>query len=362
MNNKILIFTGGTGGHVIPAVNFANYLLSKGYDCSLITDIRGKKYIKDFNGKVYSIRSAHLSGNFFIKFKSLMNLFIGFCQSFILLLKLKPKKCISFGSYATFMPLLSFVIINNFRAIDMFLHEQNSVLGKVNSFFLPYAKIVFTNFIFIQNLNPKYSKKLKNVGLPYNIKLNFKTIQKKNINKKKIIFIYGGSQGSTPLIKHMILILKKIDSKSFEKIKIIVQTPKKIKDILKQTLLNLKIEFEIKEFFNDIHKILAITDLAVTRAGAGTINDLISYKIPSILIPLPHSVNNHQLYNAKYLSDKKAAIIIDENDFNIDNNTNIFKRLIASDKETKNMIIQLKKINIHDSNKLIFLNIFYENQ
>ena len=48
MNKKIVILSGGTGGHVIPAINFGNYLLSKGYVCSLIIDKRGKKYSKNF--------------------------------------------------------------------------------------------------------------------------------------------------------------------------------------------------------------------------------------------------------------------------------------------------------------------------
>ena len=45
-------------------------------------------------------------------------------------------------------------------------------------------------------------------------------------------------------------------------------------------------------------KYLEKTSLAISRAGAGTINDLINFKIPSILIPLPNSKDNHQYYNA----------------------------------------------------------------
>ena len=61
--------------------------------------------------------------------------------------------------------------------------------------------------------------------------------------------------------------------------------------------------------------ILNIADIAITRAGAGTIHDLIKHNIPSILFPLPHSTNNHQLKNAEYLVDKKCAFIMHENNF-----------------------------------------------
>ena len=47
-NKQLLILTGGTGGHVIPAINYANYLISRGYQCSLLLDKRGSKYVNKF--------------------------------------------------------------------------------------------------------------------------------------------------------------------------------------------------------------------------------------------------------------------------------------------------------------------------
>ena len=155
-NNKTLICTGGTGGHVIPAINFANFLIEQGYECSLILDKRGNKYAKKFKGKIFIIASSHLSGNIFFKIKSLINLIIGFFQSFFLIIKLKPKNCISFGSYATFMPLLTILIFKLFIKINLYTHEQNSIIGKVNLFFLPYTKYIFTNFDFVNNLDKKF--------------------------------------------------------------------------------------------------------------------------------------------------------------------------------------------------------------
>ena len=361
MKNKIIIFTGGTGGHVIPAVNFANYLIFKGYNCSIITDIRGKKYIKDFYGKIYLIKSSHFSGSIFKKLISSVNFIIGFFQSIILLLKERPNKCLSFGSYATFMPLFSTIILKFIFKIDIYLHEQNSVIGKVNIVFLPYVEKLFTNFNFIKNLNKKYLNKKIDVGLPFNYKLKSTIVKNKILNEKKIIFVYGGSQGSIPLIKNILLILKNINVSHLKNIKFIIQSPKIYQNQLIKILLKLNIKFEINEFFNEIEKILLISDLAITRAGAGTINDLIKYKVPSIIIPLPNSVNNHQFYNASYLSNKNAAILVDEKNFNVDKNTDIFMKLIQNNKILKNMINELNKINLNDSNNIILSNIFYEN-
>ena len=141
MNKKILICTGGTGGHVIPAVNFGNFLINKGFECCLILDQRGNKFSKNFNGKIFIIRSSHLSGNIFFRFNSLINLLIGLVQSLFFLNKIKPNTCVAFGSYATFTPLLALFFYKLFRNINIYLHEQNSVIGKVNLFFLPFIKL-----------------------------------------------------------------------------------------------------------------------------------------------------------------------------------------------------------------------------
>ena len=150
MNKKIIICTGGTGGHVIPAINLGNYLLHKGYDCRLILDKRGYIYSKTFNGKIYIINSSHLSGNIFLKFKSLITLIFCFFKSFILFIKIKPTKCISFGSYATFMPLLSVLILKLLFKINIYIHEQNSVIGKVNLFFCLTLNIFFQILILLE--------------------------------------------------------------------------------------------------------------------------------------------------------------------------------------------------------------------
>ena len=127
-----------------------------------------KNIQKIFKGKIYLINSSHFSGGIFFKINSFFNLLKGFIQSFKVLLKLSPDSCISFGSYATSMPLMSIILIKTFKNIDIYIHEQNSIIGKVNLFFIPYTKFLFTNFQTIRNFNPKYSSKYCYVGMPLN--------------------------------------------------------------------------------------------------------------------------------------------------------------------------------------------------
>ena len=357
MNNKVVILSGGTGGHVIPAVNFGNFLLENSFDCKLLIDHRGLRYSNSFNGNTKIIYSAHFSGNIWFKLKSISLLLLGFFQSMFLILRYRPRNCISFGSYATFMTLLVILLFRVFFKINIYIHEQNSVIGKVNSLYLPFAKNFFTNYNQLKNFNKKYNFKLIHVGLPRNKKsFNFN-----KVNKKITIFIYGGSQGSIPLINKSLAMIKNLDITIINEICLIVQAQKYMHSSIIDQLKGLNIEFEIKEFYSNIYEKLSSSDLAITRAGAGTINDLISFNLPSIIMPLPHSISNHQYYNARYLSDKNAAILIDEHNFDTEINSNILKHLIIDKNIRKNLKNELSKIYVPNANAKMLLKIRNEN-
>ena len=152
MNKKIVIFTGGTGGHVIPAVNFGNYVIDQGHQCVLFVDKRGSLYSNKFKGQIHIIKSSHFKGSILFKIKSLLKLLSSFIQCLFLIIKIKPNACLSFGSYAAFAPLFITILLKIFIKINIYIHEQNTVIGKVNLIFLPFADTFFTNFKFIINL------------------------------------------------------------------------------------------------------------------------------------------------------------------------------------------------------------------
>ncbi|MDC0056517.1 UDP-N-acetylglucosamine--N-acetylmuramyl-(pentapeptide) pyrophosphoryl-undecaprenol N-acetylglucosamine transferase [Alphaproteobacteria bacterium] len=352
-NNNILICTGGTGGHVIPAVNFGNYLISKGYKCSLMLDNRGIKYANNFKGNIISIKSSHFSGNFYFKINSTFSLFIGLLQSIYYLVKILPRHCISFGSYASFTPLFVSIFFKFFKKISIHIHEQNSVMGKVNLFFLPYSNNIFTNFEFIDNMRKEFHHKSYHVGLPSPLKNKTLFDQLHTDREKLTIFIYGGSQGSKSIIEHFLLMFNELKKKEIEKIKLIIQSPNQLIQKVNETLTNLNAEYQVKSYYNNIHEILSKTDLAITRAGAGTINDLIVFQIPSILFPLPNSMNNHQTKNAEYLEKKQCAIIMYENIFNKNNNLEILRNLINDNKKRATMKKSLNNIPVSNANELM---------
>ena len=185
MPKTIVIFCGGTGGHVLPSVNFGNYLIENGYNCILITDKRGNKYTDQFVGKIKIIKASHLTGSIFFKIAALVKLFIGFIQSLIFLSVLKPNIAISFGSYASLPSSIAVRFINIFFNVKFFVHEQNSIMGKTNKFLLKFAVKVFVNYEKNYNLKTEYSKKINVVGLPTSSQIKYSSNFDSSIYNKK---------------------------------------------------------------------------------------------------------------------------------------------------------------------------------
>ena len=354
--NKILIITGGTGGHVIPAINFFNYIKNNSNNVFLLTDNRGYQYISNTDKKnILKIHSSHLTGNISFKLLGLIKLLIGFLQSLIIYIKLRPKTIVSFGSYAAFAPLICFVFFKFFFKTKLYLHEQNSLIGQTNKLFLKQANKIFVNFDKEYPSLDEHKNKVFVVGLPQK-KINENSNYKQRENENNINFlIFAGSQGSLEIINYFSKIINKIKKlPNLKKINFIVQCPKQMQNQITNLLINNNFNFEIKTFFNNFEHILNKTNITLCRSGAGTINDLINYKIPAIILPLSSSKNNHQFENAKILSEIGCAILVDKNLKELDK-VLLFIRNVIDDKNFNNSLLdKYSKIKRYNTNLLMW--------
>ena len=356
MNKKnYLILSGGTGGHVIPAVNFGNFIIEKGYDFSLLIDERGKKYTNSFKGQIKIVSSSHFSHNLLGKVRAIISNLIGFFQSWKYMINIRPHSCISFGGYATFTPLLVLVFFRIFGFTKIFLHEQNSVMGKVNILFTPFANKIFLNFMNTLKIKNFYKKKSFIVGLPFNHKIQLKNRSINFDNKKYIkVFVCGGSQGAVSLNKIVINLFNKFPKSILDKMHVSIQCPNSQKEEINISLGKLSIKYELRYFFDNFIEKLYESEVLITRAGAGTINDVILTQIPAIFVPLPSSADDHQFHNANYLKQKKAALLIKQKDLDSKQSLLTIIGLISNFKQQINLIKNLQEIKSFDTNQLIF--------
>ena len=132
MLKKIIFSAGGTGGHIFPAIHLMNHFHDKGYEVLLVTDSRGKIFLKDYSKfKIYKLKTETTTNkNIFKKFVSIFVILYSILISIIIIKKEKPHLVFGFGGYVSFPISFTSKIFN----LPLFIYENNLVFGRANKF------------------------------------------------------------------------------------------------------------------------------------------------------------------------------------------------------------------------------------
>tara|TARA_Y100000739_G_scaffold223426_1_gene226267 strand:+ start:68 stop:1126 length:1059 start_codon:yes stop_codon:yes gene_type:complete len=301
---KVLILAGGTGGHVYPALCVAKEFKRNEFLISWIgkKDSLESKLSKEESFNFISLDTKGFKGkNLFGKIISLIYLEINFLKSIFIIKKIRPDIVFSTGGYVTLAPALAAFLLS----IPLFIHEQNSVPGLVNRILNRLSKLTFEAFPFSFKKSPKVhtvgnpvrSEIIKGPELVMNMKENFN------------ILILGGSQGSKQLNE---IVLKAFQDKIIPSHwRIVHQIGDLDKSLIDDVYSKHSFSYEIVSYIEDIGRAYHESDLVIGRSGAMTVSEICCSSRPSILFPLPWAADNHQYFNAKFLEDEKASILLE---------------------------------------------------
>ena len=338
-NKKIVKVTGGTGGHIFPAISLAEYFSNKLLDVNFITDKRGKNNpnLAALNPITINVK-GFVGKSIFQKIISIFLIIIYLCKSLLFLKRNKTDMVIGFGSYVQVPVIIAAKILN----IKVLLHESNIILGNANKYFWHYARVRATAYNIINS-----SKNYEIVGMPVRkeilnlYKENYKFPKK---NNKINILILGGSLGSLILSKKLSKQICKLPIKIKKRLNVAHQS--KVEDI-KDIKSNYKLEnikFEVRAYFYNIHKKLKQSTLVICRAGASTISENLIAGIPAIYIPLHNSVGAHQFFNAQMIKNNKAGWLIKENEIIKPKFISLLSSLLSSNEPLEEASKNCKKI------------------
>ena len=325
MKKKILISTGGSGGHTIPAITLYEHLKND-FEIFLTSDKRGAQYI---NKNVYNyklIEIPKISKNFFKFPYALFLIIVSFFKSFFFIKKNNIQILISTGGYMSLPLCLSAKMLK----IKIYLFEPNTVIGRSNKFFIKFSEKIISYSKNLKNFPEKYKHKIFLVDpllrkKIYHEKRNFEN----KIKKPFTILVIGGSQGAeffdNEISELMIDLFKKY------KISLIQQiTNENKKKIIGKKYEEIGMQNELFSFNEEIFQKYNQVDFAITRSGASTISELIFFNVPFLAIPLPKSKDNHQFFNAKYFFDKKLCWLINQSDYKKENLNEFILNLIQN--------------------------------
>ena len=341
MKKKILISTGGSGGHVIPATTICDHLKNE-YEVVISTDLRGLRYLDVNNYKIFEVDTPKLKKSILLPFV-IIKIFFLTLKSLFLLKKEKIQILISTGGYMSLPLCFAAKILN----IKIFLLEPNMIIGRTNKFFLNFCKKIICYSNNIINFPNKFKDKLV-ISNPF---IRKKYYEKKNFQEKadKIftLMIIGGSQGAQIFDKIIHESIIKI-SKT-KPLKIIHQTSIKNINFFKNFYSENKIENIVFNFDKNLDILLNQSDICITRAGASSLAEIAFLGIPFIAIPLPTSKDNHQFRNANYYKEKDCCWIIDQRNFEKNKFENFLLDLLKKEEDFFKKKRNLKNLNYQNT-------------
>jgi len=308
MTQRILISTGGSGGHVLPATILYEHLKDQ-FHLSMTTDHRGMKFLdkNKYNLEIFNINP--ISKNIFLLPYQFFLIICLIIKSIFFLRKRRVDILISTGGYMSLPLCLASKILN----IKIFLFEPNMVLGRSNKFFIKFCKKIFCYTDKIKNFPNKYMNKIDII--PTLLRKKFYDVKKADgIDKNINLLIIGGSQGAKifdTLIKSLTI---KLSKKYY--LKIYQQTNPVNFEELKKFYKDNNINCELFDFSEDISNLMSRSNICITRAGASTLAELVFLNLPCVAIPLPTAKDNHQFENANFYNRLGCNWILNQDEIN----------------------------------------------
>jgi len=315
----ILLAAGGTGGHLFPAEALGVELIRRGLRVRLATDSRASRYSGLFSKNTIDLvpsATVRSRAPWSLAYSGLM-LAAGTVVSLSLMRRLKPAAVVGFGGYPTLPPLLAARLFG----VPGVIHEANAVLGRANRFLSTHVNAIATSLPGVLDRDPALAGKTTIVGTPMRPGILAAAATKyvpPELTGPFRLLVVGGSQGARVMADIVPGAIERLEPALWNRLVLTQQVREEDMARVRAVYDRLKINAELAPFFNDLPARLASHDLVVSRSGAGTVAELAAIGRPSILVPLPGSIDQDQFANAGVLAQANGAIRIAQADFTPD--------------------------------------------
>jgi UDP-N-acetylglucosamine--N-acetylmuramyl-(pentapeptide) pyrophosphoryl-undecaprenol N-acetylglucosamine transferase len=293
-----LVAGGGTGGHAIPALCVADSLKARGAVVEFVGSAAGLEatLVPQAGYTLHPLPLLGLSGGASERARAGFLFLRALSRCRRIIREFRPGAVLGVGGYASAPAVLAARALG----IPTFLHEQNSVPGRVNRFASRFTREVFVTFPAAVG----YLRHAVLVGMPTREKF-FGTSKEEALKKlglePPVVLVFGGSGGSLKL--NLAAVEAFQDWTPFTVYQISGR-----RDFGRLSTENPR--HKIVGYEDEIWHPLAASDLVVMRSGAASLFDAAAIGRAAILIPFPYATYDHQLYNARYFTEKRAAELL----------------------------------------------------
>ena len=307
----IMIMAGGTGGHIFPALSVAEALQARGWNVVWLGSRAGME-AQLVAPRGYTMAWISMSG---VRGKGLlrmvvlpMQLLLAFWQSARAIFTHRPDVVLGMGGYVSFPGGMMASLFNRPLAV----HEQNSIAGLANRVLAKVADRVLAGFpgvlgtttAVIWTGNPVRSEIAQLV----------EPVERYGRRSGPLrLTVVGGSLGAQALnatVPQALALLPEADRPL-----VTHQSGTNHLAAAEASYRSARVKVTLVPFIADMAAQYAESDLIICRAGASTIAELAAAGIASVLVPYPHAVDDHQTHNARFLSERGAAVLVPQHEF-----------------------------------------------
>ncbi|WP_297835005.1 undecaprenyldiphospho-muramoylpentapeptide beta-N-acetylglucosaminyltransferase [Pseudomonas sp.] len=346
MGANVLIMAGGTGGHVFPALACAQEFKARGYSVHWLGTPRGieNELVPQAGLPLHLINMTGLRGKGVLAlFKAPFVLLKAFMQARKIVRQLQPVCVLGFGGYVTGPGGLAAKL----AGIPVIIHEQNAIAGTANRSLVPFASRVCEAF------PDTFSKsaKRRTTGNPVRSELFLETPRQALAGRKARLLILGGSLGAEPLNKLLpeALALLPVELRP----EVFHQAGRNHDVITAERYRTVGVEAQVAPFIKDMAQAYGWADLVVCRAGALTVSELAAAGLPSLLVPLPHAIDDHQSRNADYLAREGAAFVMPQATTGVAEMAARLKEVLMQPEQLNSMALTARRLAKPDATRTV---------
>jgi UDP-N-acetylglucosamine--N-acetylmuramyl-(pentapeptide) pyrophosphoryl-undecaprenol N-acetylglucosamine transferase len=315
----ILLAAGGTGGHLFPAEALGVELIRRGFRVRLVTDARALKYSGLFTKDMIDVvasETARGRNPLQLAHAGFM-LAAGTLSTFNLMRRLKPAAAVGFGGYPTLPPLIA----ARLSGVPGIIHDANAVLGRANRFLSRHVRAIATSLPGVLDRDPALAAKTTTVGTPMRPAILAAASVPYAVPEPGgalRLLVVGGSQGARIMADIVPGAIERLEPALWSRLILTQQVREEDMTRVRAVYDRLGIKAELAPFFTDLPARLAANHLVVSRSGAGTVAELAAIGRPSILVPLPGSIDQDQFANAGVLAKVNGGLRIPQTEFTSD--------------------------------------------
>lgn len=336
---RIILTTGGTGGHIFPAIAVAEQIRNLYPEAELlfIGSNYGpeKKFAENAGLEFVGLNVRGVMGRGIKAVNALMRLGLAIPQAMRIIKKFNPDRIAGFGGYASFAPILA----GHFCNIPILLHEQNAIPGSCNRLLSRYARKICISLPHTTGFD---EQKCILTGNPVRSAISgIKDARHEESGRRPSrLLVLGGSQGAHALNIYVQSILDELHASNIE---IIHQTGSKDREEVSRAYAKHGYSPECaRDFIDDMANAYAWADIVLCRSGASTVAEICAAGLPAVFVPFPGAIHDHQTKNAEVLEKSGACRMVPED--KIENVGSIILNLLDNPGKLENMSRNVLKL------------------